>query len=106
MVKITPAAMELPADAPVCTMLFSSMCPPPSTRRTAIETTAAGIADAIVIPANNPKYAFAAAKTIASTTDRITARTVSCGAEVLGMMDGLGEWQRVQSHDFLGRSRV
>src|SRR5690606_4264186 len=43
-VKITPAAIEDPADAPVCTMLFSRMCPPPSTRSTAIDTTAAGIA--------------------------------------------------------------
>ena len=44
-----------PADAPVCTMLFSRICPPPSTRSTAIDTTAAGIAVAIVSPANNQR---------------------------------------------------
>jgi hypothetical protein len=47
-VKITPAAIEDPAEAPVCTMLFSRMLPPPSTRSTAIETTAAGMAVAMV----------------------------------------------------------
>jgi hypothetical protein len=54
-VKITPEAIDVPADAPVWTMLFSRMPPPPSARRTAIETTAAGMADAIVMPANNPR---------------------------------------------------
>jgi hypothetical protein len=54
-VKITPDAMEEPADAPVCTMLFSRMPPPPSTRSTAMDTTAAGIAEAMVRPANNPR---------------------------------------------------
>jgi len=78
-VKITPAAIEDPADAPVCTMLFSRMCPPPSTRSTAIDTTAAGIAVAIVSPAKSPRYVFAAAKIIASTIDKMTARGVSCG---------------------------
>ena len=85
MVKMTPAAMELPAEAPVWTMLFSRMCPPPKTRNTAMETTAAGIADAIVMPANNPRYALAAARTIARPMERITARAVSCGADVFGM---------------------
>ena len=45
-VKITPDAIEVPAEAPVCTMLFSRMPPPPSARSTAIETTAAGMAEA------------------------------------------------------------
>ena len=55
MVKITPEAIEEPAEAPVCTMLFSRMPPPPKSRSTAMETTAAGIADAIVMPANKPR---------------------------------------------------
>lgn len=55
MVKITPAAIEEPAEAPVCTMLFSRIVPPPSRRSTPIETTAAGIAVAIVKPANRPR---------------------------------------------------
>ena len=53
--KITPEAMEQPADAPVATMLFSRMPPPPRTRSTAIETTAAGIAEAMVTPAKSPQ---------------------------------------------------
>ena len=54
-VKITPVAIDVPAEAPVATMLFSRMCPPPSSFSTAIDTTAAGIAEAIVIPANSPR---------------------------------------------------
>ena len=54
-VKITPAAIDEPADAPVCTMLFSRIVPPPRRRSTAIETTAAGIAVAIVRPAKRPR---------------------------------------------------
>ena len=54
-VKITPEAIDEPAEAPVCTMLFSRIVLPPSRRSTAIETTAAGIADAMVRPANSPR---------------------------------------------------
>ena len=54
-VKMTPEAIDAPADAPVETMLFSRMPPPPKARSTAIDTTAAGIADAIVVPANSPR---------------------------------------------------
>src|ERR1043165_1947799 len=79
-VKITPAEIDAPADAPVCTILFSRMCPPPNRRSTAIDTTAAGIAVAIVRPANNPRYVFAAARIIASTIERTIARADSCGA--------------------------
>ena len=67
--KITPAEIDAAADAPVCTMLFSRMCPPPRSLSTAIETTAAGIADEMVRPANKPRYVFAAARTIASTIE-------------------------------------
>src|SRR5215467_7998688 len=81
-VKITPAAIDDPAEAPVCTMLFSRIVPPPSRRNTPIDTTAAGIAVAMVRPANKPRYVFAAARIIASTTDKTMARAVSCGGEV------------------------
>ena len=40
---------------PVETMLFSRMPPPPSARSTAMDTTAAGIAEAIVVPAKSPR---------------------------------------------------
>ena len=54
-VKITPEVTEPPAEPPVCTMLFSRMPPPPSARSTAMDTTADGMADAIVMPANSPR---------------------------------------------------
>ena len=54
-VKITPEAIDEPAEAPVCTMLFSRMVLPPSMRSTAIDTTAAGMAEAMVMPANRPR---------------------------------------------------
>ena len=53
-VKIAPAEMDVPAEAPVATMLFSRMFERPNSGSTAIEMTAAGIAVATVIPANNP----------------------------------------------------
>lgn len=53
-VKITLEVIDEPAEAPVCTMLFSRM-PPPNVLSTAIEITAAGIAEAIVMPANRPR---------------------------------------------------
>src|SRR5688500_19064992 len=83
-VKITPAAIDEPAEAPVCTMLFSRMVPPPSRRSTPIETTAAGIAVAIVRPANKPRYVLAAARITASTMARMTERGVRWGGDVLG----------------------
>ena len=76
--KITPEAIDEPADAPVCTMLFSRMVLPPSTRSTAIETTAAGMADAMVSPAKSPRYVLAAASRTARTMARMIARGVSC----------------------------
>src|SRR5215471_17087339 len=78
-VKITPAAIEAAADAPVWTMLFSRMCPPPKSFNTAIDTTAAGIEDEIVRPANSPRYVLAAARIIARMIDSRIARNVSCG---------------------------
>ena len=54
-VKITPEAIEVPAEAPVETMLFSRMPLFPSTRSTAMETTAAGMAEAMVRPAKSPR---------------------------------------------------
>jgi hypothetical protein len=54
-VKITPAARLSPADADVCTMLFSRMFECRNIRSTAIEITAAGMAAETVIPANSPR---------------------------------------------------
>ena len=51
---MAPAEMDVPADAPVATMLFSRMLDLPNNGSTAIEITAAGIAVATVMPANNP----------------------------------------------------
>jgi hypothetical protein len=54
-VKITPAASASPADADVCTMLFSRMFDSANRRSTAIEITAAGIDADTVRPANSPR---------------------------------------------------
>ncbi len=53
-VNIAPAEIEVPADAPVATILFSRMLVFPNNGSTAIEMTAAGIAVATVRPANKP----------------------------------------------------
>jgi hypothetical protein len=50
-----PVAVDEPAEPPVCTMLFSRMVPPPSSFSTAIDTTAEGIAEAMVMLANRPR---------------------------------------------------
>ena len=55
MVKITPAARLSPAEAEVCTMLFSRMFVPRNNRRMAIERTAAGIEADTVMPAKSPR---------------------------------------------------
>ena len=54
-VKITPAASDSPADAAVCTMLFSRMLESLNSFRMAMEITAAGMEAETVIPANSPR---------------------------------------------------
>ena len=51
---MAPAEMDVPAEAPVATILFSRMLDFPNSGSTAIEITAAGMAVATVRPANNP----------------------------------------------------
>ena len=55
MVKMAPAEMLLPAEAPVATMLFSRMFGGPNSRNTAMAMTAAGMAVATVRPAKRPR---------------------------------------------------
>ena len=81
-VKIAPAISDSPTDAVVRAM-FSSRIVPLNGRRTAIATTAAGKAAATVRPAFMPTYAFAAPNTIAMTTPRATAFTVSSAMSVV-----------------------
>ena len=64
MVKITPAAKDSPADAAVCTILFSKIFEFRNNRKIPIDTIAAGIDAETVMPAYNPKYAIAAERTI------------------------------------------
>src|SRR5436190_9115859 len=78
-VKTTPADTDEPAEAVVCTMLFSSTVWRANSRSTAIEMTAAGIADETVMPAKRPRYALAPARTAASTTPSTNALIVTCG---------------------------
>ena len=54
-VKMTPAASDSPAEAAVCTMLFSRMFDRLNSRRTAIEMTAAGIDAETVMPTFSPR---------------------------------------------------
>ncbi len=54
-VKIAPAATASPADAIVCTTLFSRIVEPPRIRRIAIEITAAGMLADTVKPAYRPR---------------------------------------------------
>ena len=54
-VKITPAASDSPAEAAVCTMLFSRMFEVLNIRRMAIEITAAGIEADTVRPTFKPR---------------------------------------------------
>src|SRR5262245_29737000 len=89
MVKMSPEAMEQPAEAPVDTMLFSRMPPRPRAPSRAIETTAAGMAEAMVRPAKRPMYALPAPSSIASRMARMMARTLNWGG--FGDGDGLIE---------------
>ena len=52
-VKIAPAATASPADAIVCTTLFSRIVEPPRIRSIAIEMTAAGMLVEMVSPHTN-----------------------------------------------------
>src|SRR6266478_367077 len=79
-VKIAPAEIDVPAEAPVATILFSRIFGRPKSGRTAIEMTAAGMAVATVIPANKPTYALAEARMTVRMTERRMALSVSCGA--------------------------
>src|SRR6185312_1062044 len=92
MVKMSPEAMEQPAEAPVDTMLFSRMPPRPSAPRMPIETTAAGMAEAMVRPAKRPMYALPAPRMAASTMARMMARALICGGfgEGNALIEGSG----------------
>ena len=68
------------ADACVCTMLFSRMFASFAIFSTAIEMTAAGIADENVRPTLSPRYTFDAVKMIVRIAPRIMPRTVSSGS--------------------------
>src|SRR5260221_2031209 len=76
-VKIAPAATASPADAIVCTKLFSRIVDPPSVRRIAIEMTAAGMLAETVRPAYRPRYAFALPRISASATPSTIPRAVN-----------------------------
>src|SRR5690606_33548370 len=76
-----------PADAVVCTMLFSRMVCLRKSRSTPMEITAAGMDADTVMPANRPRYAFAPASTIASRMPSITALTVTCAMDSWLFMD-------------------
>ncbi len=78
---MTPAASDSPADAAVFIILFSRMLYFLNSLRSPIEMTAAGIVAEIVIPANKPKYIFAAPSIIESSAPIMTALTVISASE-------------------------
>ena len=69
---MTPAASDSPAEADVCTKLFSYIDEFLKNLNIDIETIAAGIDAETVIPANKPKYVLAADRT----TDNIIPRII------------------------------
>ena len=54
-VKITPAAKDSPADAAVCTILFSRILEFRNALNIPIDITAAGMDAETVMPANRPR---------------------------------------------------
>lgn len=87
--KITDDSVPA-AEACVCTMLFSRMFVPPMARSTAIEITAAGIADENVRPTFRPRYTFDAVKITVMTAPRSMPRSVSSGSVAAGRCLGDG----------------
>ena len=73
---MTPAASDSPADAAVCTKLFSNIFDCLKRARTPMDITAAGIEADIVIPANKPRYAMAPDINMDSSIPRIIALKV------------------------------
>src|SRR5690625_4881075 len=84
-----PAARDSPADAAICTILFSRILLDLKSYNIAIEITAAGMLAETVIPANNPRYALAEANIMERMTPRKIAFTVVSGnrteAGILGL---------------------
>jgi hypothetical protein len=81
-VKIIPAAKDSPALAIVWTALFSNILTfLKKERRIIIDITAAGILAETVIPAYNPKYAFAAVISIPSRIPTTTTLPVSSSGD-------------------------
>ena len=81
-VKMTPAAKDSPADAMVCTALFSRIETSLNmVRRIIIDITAAGILAETVMPAYNPRYAFAAVMRMPSTMPTRMTRNVNSGGD-------------------------
>ena len=77
-VKITPAARDSPALAMVCTALFSRILTSLNRlRRISMDMTAAGMLAETVIPAYNPRYAFAAVIKMPRRTPTTRTRKVS-----------------------------
>src|SRR5579875_168837 len=106
-VKIAPAATASPADAIVCTTLFSSWVAPPRMRRTPIEMTAAGMLADTVIPAYRPRYAFAAPKITASSRPSTSPRMVnSRGAQLDAWLADDGASDRGRSRGLSGGGKA
>src|SRR5690348_16090309 len=78
-VKITPPAMDSPAEPVVCTMLFSRTVALPNARRMLMDSTAIGIDAETVSPARKPTYTVIAPKKSPAKIPRTIARVVNSG---------------------------
>jgi hypothetical protein len=84
-VKITPAASDSPADAIVCTTLFSRTVPRlRMPRRIAIDSTAEGIDVETVRPIFSARFELTIPKVSESSAPSTTARTVSSALRSVG----------------------
>ena len=83
-VKITPPAMDSPAEPVVCTMLFSRMLTLPNARRMLMESTAMGIEAETVSPARRPTYTVTAPKNRPARMPTKMARKENSGRMVSG----------------------
>src|SRR5262249_6569899 len=92
-------------EAAVWTMLFSRMFDRRKKRRMAMEATAAGMEADTVMPANRPRYAFAAARTAARITDSTTALMVISGSVTVAGTTGWSSFIFAPHHSAASEKR-
>src|SRR5579872_7343810 len=106
-VKITPPAMDSPAEPVVWTILFSRMLTLPKARRMLIESTAMGIDAETVSPARSPTYTVTAPKKSPATIPARMARKVNSATPFSESMYGLNSsGGAVELHVFVAKRHL